>query len=220
MTQKAVKEAAGLPVYYTEWNSGAGIASDGPFGSSFILKTIMDSVDLAEGYSYWTFSDIFEEGGMPYKPFHGGFGLLNLQGIPKASYRAFQLLNKLGDERYVRAGAQGTVDVYGVRKNACQAVQFLAVNHRSLLHEIREEEIEIRLTGAAPVKAAVERLDEAHGNALACWQGMGEPDYPDRAQLALLEAASYTKEETMEIKDGTITLTLPPMGAALITMYL
>lgn len=149
MTQKAVKEAGGLPVYYTEWNSGAGIASDGPFGSSFILKTIMDSVDLAEGYSYWTFSDIFEEGGMPYKPFHGGFGLLNLQGIPKASYRAFQLLNKLGDERYVRAGAQGTVDVYGVRKNACQAVQFLAVNHHSLLHEIREEEIEIRLTGAA-----------------------------------------------------------------------
>lgn len=147
-------------------------------------------------------------------------GLLNLRGDTQASYRAFQLLNKLGDERYVRAGAQGTVDVYGVRKNACQAVQFLAVNHHSLLHEIREEEIEIRLTGAAPVKAAVERLDEAHGNALACWQGMGEPDYPDRAQLALLEAASYTKEETMEIKDGTITLTLPPMGAALITMYL
>ena len=56
--------------------------------------------------SYWTFSDIFEEGGMPYKPFHGGFGLLNLHVIPKASYRAFQLLNKLGDERYVRAGAQ------------------------------------------------------------------------------------------------------------------
>ena len=27
-------------------------------------------------------------------------------------------------------------------------------------------------------------------------------------------------EETMELKDGTITLTLPPMGAALITMYL
>ena len=82
MTQKAVKEAAGLPVYYTEWNSGAGIASDGLW-FLFYPETIMDSVDLAEGYSYWTFSDIFEEGGMPYKPFHGGFGLLNLQGIPK-----------------------------------------------------------------------------------------------------------------------------------------
>ena len=36
----------------------------------------------------------------------------------------------------------------------------------------------------------------------------------------LIAAASCMKEETMELKDGTITLTLPPMGAALITMYL
>ena len=220
MTVKAVGEAGGLPVYYTEWNSGAGIASDGPFGSSFILKTIMDSTDLVEGYSYWTFSDIFEEGGMPCKPFHGGFGLLNLQGIPKASYRAFQLLHKLGEEMYVKTGAQGTVDVYGVRKNTCRAVQFLAVNHHSLLHDITEEEIQIRLTGASPVKVTIERLDDTHGNALACWQAMGEPEYPDRSQLALLEAASYTKEETAQVKDGTISLALPPMGAALITMYL
>ena len=184
------------------------------------MKTIMDSTDLVEGYSYWTFSDIFEEGGMPCKPFHGGFGLLNLQGIPKASYRAFQLLHKLGEEMYVKTGAQGTVDVYGVRKNTCRAVQFLAVNHHSLLHDITEEEIQIRLTGASPVKVTIERLDDTHGNALACWQAMGEPEYPDRSQLALLEAASYTKEETAQVKDGTISLALPPMGAALITMYL
>ena len=36
----------------------------------------------------------------------------------------------------------------------------------------------------------------------------------------LIAAASCMKEETMELKDGTITVTLPPMGAALITMYL
>lgn len=220
MTKKAVEEAQGLPVYYTEWNSGAGLASDGPFGSSFILKTIMDSAGLVEGYSYWTFSDIFEEGGMPYQPFHGGFGLLNLQGIPKASYRAFQLLHKLGDEIYEKRGADGTVDVYAVKKEAEHAVQFLAVNHHSLLHDISEEEISIRLTDVSPVKATVERLDDTHGNALARWQEMGEPDYPDGQQLALMEAASFTKEETVDIKDGTIALTLPPMGAALITMYL
>ena len=31
--------------------------------------------------SYWTFTDIFEENGPAPTPFHGGFGLLNLQGI-------------------------------------------------------------------------------------------------------------------------------------------
>lgn len=73
MTRKAVQEADGLPVYYTEWNSLAGLPSDGPFGSSFIAKTVLDGVGLVNGYSYWTFSDIFEENGMPSAEFHGGF---------------------------------------------------------------------------------------------------------------------------------------------------
>lgn len=38
MTRKAVKEADGLPVYYTEWNSLAGLPSDGPFRFFFHLK--------------------------------------------------------------------------------------------------------------------------------------------------------------------------------------
>ena len=42
-------------------------------------------------YSYWTFSDVFEEGGVPGKstPFHGGFGMINLWDMPKPSMRAF-----------------------------------------------------------------------------------------------------------------------------------
>jgi beta-xylosidase len=35
-----------------------------------------------------TFSDIFEENYFPSVPFHGGFGLLNLHGIAKPTYRA------------------------------------------------------------------------------------------------------------------------------------
>ncbi len=48
-------------------------------------------------YSYWTFSDVFEEGGIPGKntPFHGGFGMINLYDVPKPSMRAFQVLNML-----------------------------------------------------------------------------------------------------------------------------
>ena len=86
MTQKAFQEADGIPLYYTEWNSLAGLPSDGPFGASFIAKTVLDGVGMAKGYSYWTFSDIFEENGMPSAEFHGGFGLLTLHGVPKATY--------------------------------------------------------------------------------------------------------------------------------------
>lgn len=58
----------------------------------------MEMSGLVEAYSFWTFSDIFEENYFPSVPFHGGFGLLNLHGIPKPTYRAFQLLHHLGTE--------------------------------------------------------------------------------------------------------------------------
>lgn len=47
--------------------------------------------------SYWTFSDIFEEGGPAPAPFHGGFGLLNVKGLKKPAFFAFRFLNLLGD---------------------------------------------------------------------------------------------------------------------------
>ncbi len=47
--------------------------------------------------SYWTFTDIFEEAGPRATPFHGGFGLLNYQDLPKPSFFAYQFLHRLGD---------------------------------------------------------------------------------------------------------------------------
>ena len=220
MDKRTVKKAKGLPVYYTEWNSLAGLPSDGPFGSSFILKTVMDSLGLVEGYSYWTFTDIFEEDGMPSKPFHGGYGLMTLQGIPKAAYRAFQLLNQLSLEKYEKNGANGTVDVYAFSNKDCHMVQFLAVNHDSLCHPITDETISISLEGGMVEKGSVIRLDEEHGNALASWQKMGEPEYPDQGQVLEMEAASVLREEQLSVTDNKAVVTLPSMGAALITFYL
>ena len=46
--------------------------------------------------SYWVFTDIFEESAPRFEPFHGGFGLLNIQGINKPAFYAYQFLNRLG----------------------------------------------------------------------------------------------------------------------------
>lgn len=229
MTKKAVQEAQGLPVYYTEWNSLAGLPSDGPFGASFIAKTVLDGVGLVKGYSYWTFTDIFEEGGMPSAAFHGGFGLLTLQGVPKAGYRAFELLHLLGEGLYEAKLAEGTVDVYAVRKEASNAVQLLAVNHHALQHPIARETVRVCLTGlsAAPAEGLpmdILRVDDTHANALRCWEEMGRPEYVTRAQIAQLNTASELEREhaRLSVADGVaeVVLELPPMGVALATVYL
>ena len=47
--------------------------------------------------SYWTFSDVFEEGGVVKTPFYGGFGIVAEHDIPKPAFNAFALLHRLGD---------------------------------------------------------------------------------------------------------------------------
>lgn len=224
MTQKAVYEGDGLPVYYTEWGSLAGIPSDGPFGASFISKTVMDGRGLAAGYSFWTFSDIFEESGQESSAFFGGFGLLTQQGIPKAPYRAFQLLHELGEEIYSVRMTKETIDVYAVKNEKEGALQLMIVNHHSLLHAINTQKVTIQLTDCKKVMAAeIKRIDEYHGNALKEWQEMGSPVYLDKWQEYRLFAASRViREEIAFISDGNtakVEVTVPPMGIALVTLF-
>ena len=51
--------------------------------------------DVNESYSYWTFGDIFEEKGVPFTPFHGGFGLVANGNIPKPTFWTFKFFRDL-----------------------------------------------------------------------------------------------------------------------------
>jgi xylan 1,4-beta-xylosidase len=70
---------------------------DSYFCAAWILHRLRRLPAGVEAMSYWTFSDQFEEAGLADKPFHGGFGLLTWQGLPKPAYFAYRFLNELGD---------------------------------------------------------------------------------------------------------------------------
>src|ERR1700683_4155148 len=117
---KAGPEAGDVPLYYTEWNISSNPRDelhDEPFAAAFITRIVMEARRLVQGYSLWTFSDIFAENYFPSVPFHGGFGLLNLHGIAKPAYRAFQLLHHSGSELLEITGIHATVDAWVIRKN-------------------------------------------------------------------------------------------------------
>ena len=52
-------------------------------------------VEKQQIMSYWSFSDVFEEIYFDHEPFHDGFGLITINGIPKPAFRAFELLHML-----------------------------------------------------------------------------------------------------------------------------
>lgn len=100
-SRKEIKTSAlpNLELHYTEWSASytpADPIHDSYHEAAYILEKVKQTGDAANSMSYWVFTDIFEEAGPRFKPFHGGFGLLNTQGINKAAFHSYRLLNKLG----------------------------------------------------------------------------------------------------------------------------
>ncbi|MBN2708140.1 MAG: hypothetical protein JXR46_03755 [Calditrichaceae bacterium] len=89
-----------LELHYTEWSSSytpADPIHDSYHQAPYILDKIKRVGDAAASMSYWVFTDIFEEPGPRFTPFHGGFGLLNYQAINKPAFYAYKFMNKLGN---------------------------------------------------------------------------------------------------------------------------
>ena len=212
------------PVYYTEWNTSSSPFDplhDEPYAAAAVASTIMEANGLVEGYGFWTFSDIFEENYLPSLPFHGGFGLLTLHGIPKPTYRTFELLHDLGDRQSLVDGLHETVDCSVIQKDSSIAVWL--TNHTTPGHSIETEDIEIRLDNARePIEARIRRVDEDHANAKRVWEEMGEPEYLSRKDVERLEEASQlvSEKQPIEFRDGSVFLrtTLPSHGVAAITI--
>ncbi len=224
--KKAVEEAAPLPLYYTEWNCSPSPRDrfhDYPYNAAFIVKTVTNNMGLVDCYSFWTFSDIFEEAGFSSLPFHGGFGLLNIHGIPKPSYRAFQMLGNLsGDRLKVETPESSpTVECFASRNG--KELTVLLSNHQVPRSPIEAENVTLYVAGIKSVCSAyMGRIDDTHANPQRAWVEMGSPVYPTRGQLkTLMEASQVATEYIKWVPDGdgiTVELNIQPHSAMLISL--
>jgi xylan 1,4-beta-xylosidase len=220
---RAVRKQAGdRPIYYTEWCTSSNPRDplhDDPFAAAFIVKTILEANGLVQGYSYWTFSDIFEENYFPSVPFHGGFGLQNIHGIAKPAYRAFQLLHGLGTEMLPILGAHETVDAWLVRGDT--RATLVLTNFALPRHAIATEPVSVTLNNAKSAsQATIRRIDLEHANAKRRWEQMGKPEYLSASMVAELNDASSLREEDLasEYRDRVLSMdvAMPPQSVAFI----
>jgi xylan 1,4-beta-xylosidase len=214
------------PLYYTEWSSSSNPRDplhDEAYAAAFAIKTNLEAAGLVEGYSYWTFSDIFEENYFPSTPFHGGFGLLNLYGIAKPTYRAYQLLYRLGNKRLTVNGIHSTVDVWVIKGE--DEIAVYCTNWSLPRHPIANEQVCISLSHAPPPAAAtITRIDATHANVKKAWARMGAPEYLLPTQVRQLHAASELKPDALRCQyaDNIIRceFTVPPQAVAAVAIEL
>jgi xylan 1,4-beta-xylosidase len=101
-SRKEISESTmpNLELHYTEWSASytpADPIHDSYHEAAYILQKLKQVGTAAQSMSYWVFTDIFEESSPRFTPFHGGFGLLNMQGINKSAFYIYQYLNQLGN---------------------------------------------------------------------------------------------------------------------------
>ena len=203
-----------LPFFLTEWNvQGQRESRDTTFVGPALANTIRQCDGLVNMMSFWTFSDVFEEGGPIPKPFVGMFGLRAEGGINKPSYYAYGLLHQLGDERIANTSKNVIVT-----KSRGGRLALAAWN----LVDPGEKGSPRTLTLAfshlpADARVAVQRVDENHGNVLPLYEKIGSPQYPTSRQVEELnrETALPLPEE-MKLRNGQLELTLAPNALVLI----
>jgi xylan 1,4-beta-xylosidase len=216
------KQAGDMPVYYTEWCTSSNPRDpmhDDPYAAAFIVKTVLEANGLVQGYSYWTFSDIFEENYFPSVPFQGGFGLLNIHGIAKPAYRAYELLHGLGTELLAVEGHHETVDAWFVTGE--KSATLMLTNFGLPRHPIDTEQVSFSIAGANSIASAnIRRIDLDHANAKRHWEQIGKPEYLSAEMVAQLDAASQLRREAQPIvRDGEqfrIDVAMPPQSVAAI----
>lgn len=197
----------GAELHITEWStspSSRDAMHDTLFAATYITRTYLRAAALADSVSYWAFTDVFEEGGGGVGPFHGGFGLVNEQGIHKPTFHAMAMLARLGDRVLVqtphgvvtRSSVDGAVAALfcnypdGMGSSGVGSAQTYTETRR--LAEVGpSRRIRHRVEGLpAGARFDVEVLDWDHGNVAEAWHRMGAPLNLTRAQAAELRAVA------------------------------
>ncbi|PZD94535.1 xylan 1,4-beta-xylosidase [Paenibacillus sambharensis] len=196
-----------LPLHITEYNtsySPINPVHDTVLNAAYLARILSEGGDYADSFSYWTFSDVFEELDVPKAQFHGGFGMMGLNGIAKPTFHLFAFFNQLGDELLYRDEQV----IVTRRKDGTIA---LIVWNLVMDKANRVQELTLDLPApAGEVFVKRQQVDEQHGNPWDTWRQLGRPRFPDRQAVKVLRQAAQPLLTTarMPAADGRLQLPL------------
>ncbi len=216
-----------LELHFTEWSSAytpTDYMHDQYHQASFILDKVKRATPYVDSMSYWTFTDIFEERGPRFTPFHGGFGMMNLQGIKKPSYYSFKFLSMLGTEDVANDDSQSWItrskdgsiqalfwDYSPVVPPAGKTDQ---VFYKQDLPPADKGQLTIELANVPKGKyrVAVYQTGYKQNDAFTAYVQMGLPKQLTGAQVDALKKVSSgdpVSQDQITVKDGTFRKILP-----------
>lgn len=199
-------EYEGLEIHITEFNTSYipnAPIHDTNQNAAYLAQQLSRLGDDNESYSYWTFGDIFEERGVPFTPFHGGFGLVANGCIPKPTFWTFAFFKKLKEKQGKCVYRDDNSVIMLTDGGEYRGVVWNMTRKR------RERSIEFTYEFETPESEyclLTKRVDEDTTNPLKVWHDMGEPANPSKEQTALLQAAAQPFISTKSMKANCDTM--------------
>ncbi len=219
------KEIAGSPMpdlelHYTEWSASytpADPVHDSYHSAAYVLHKMKQVGNAANSMSYWVFTDIFEEPGPRFTPFHGGFGMLNTQGINKPVFYSYQFLNRLGNIELQNKDAASWVC-----KDSAGNIQALVWDYTYTMPDsVNNQQYFIRdlpSKSKGKLKINIAHVPRGHyalevykvgyrsNDAYSTYLSMGRPSQLTRQQVEQIKKqndGSPVSKEIIVVKDGT-----------------
>ena len=164
----------------TEWNSMAVYSApvhDEKYSAAFLVKSVMDLKGIMDAYMFWCCSDVFEELFILGKPFHGSYGIVSNDGIPKPNFWGFKMLSQLFPQR---------LDLPVTNKDVETDIE-ISVN--TTVHNVTKQVI-----------------DDTHCNPKAEWLKLGKPDLFTPEQVRKIkEKTRLTSEPQPYVTENGMT---------------
>jgi len=198
-------EYRGLQIHITEYNTSYipnCPLHDTNQNAAYIAKQLSRLGDGNESYSYWTFGDVFEERGIPFTTFHGGFGLIANGCIPKPTFWTFVFFKNLKRGEGECVFKNDNAVIMKMADGSFRGVVWNDTKHRAGNDVVMNLSLE---TEAGEYCILTKRVDEDTCNPLKLWHDIGEPAHPDQATTDLIKEAAQPFVRTLrrEVKKGT-----------------
>ena len=192
-------------IFITEFNTSYvpnAPIHDTTLNAAYVAHMLSRLGDKHESYSYWTFGDVFEEFGVPFTPFHGGFGMMANGLIKKPTFHTFAFFKKLKGKCVLKNDDAIIVKTEDSIRGT--------VWNPDLHCEGKTLEISFEIDGAKDGEYFVleKFVDENHANPLKMWHEMGEPSSLNNTQKELLRKAGEAGITSYNVKstNGKITV--------------
>ncbi len=205
-------------IIVNEWNSSPyylDLTHDTCFMSSFVIENVVNNLFTINGLIYWAFTDNFEESSLGNEIFHGGLGLFTINGLKKAAYNAFILLNKLGDnlvfknDNFIITSKKDSFQILmhnythyneEYSKGNLKSIDKFSRYDAFLKEKSKKIQISLKKLEKGDYLITKYFLNKESGSVYDSWLEMGAPDKIDNETYQYLKSKEKMKMITEKIK--------------------